>query len=350
MNGASPPGSPSGDPALRGICSSCGAAGTAAWCCRSELCGQCGDSHAATHVQDGGGEPTRGERMDIGTLSQLQDATGLDAADAGATCVECEDLRATRICITCCDAFCRGCFRSTHRKGRRAEHAFVLVPAPSAAGSANRDHDGGILPDVHGGRAQPSASASSGVEDVQLPELLAGGPAKVGGAKKRMGMATDTTKLGVGGASSAACLVAARAVGAHAESPLPAGSPGLDSSCASYDDDFELSEDSDDHAGEAAAEVAEGVGAGEGDGGEHDVQAAKDEAVELAAETAALEAEMQRLGGDGEPDLPRMRVVAHVAGGGGAGGAVQSTPVQFGGRGFPDPSPIPPPSTLSKVI
>ena len=336
MNGASPPGSPSGDPALRGRCSSCGAAGTAAWCCRSELCGQCGDSHAATHlpVPDGGGEPTRGERMDIGTLSQMQEATGLDAADAGATCVECEDLRATRICVTCCDAFCRGCFRSTHRKGRRAEHAFVLVPALSAAGSANRDH-GGILPDVHGGSAQPSASARSGVEDVQLPELLRssaeggeGGTAKVGGAKKRMGMAMDTAKSGVGGASTAH-LVAARAVGAHAGSPLPAGSPGLDSSCASYDDDFELSEDSDDHTGEAAAEVVEGGGAGEGGGGERGAQAAKDEAVELAAETAALEAEMQRLGGNGEPDLPRMRV-ANVAGGGGAGGTTASSSSELG--------------------
>ncbi|CAN0384295.1 unnamed protein product, partial [Laminaria digitata] len=44
-----------------------------------------------------------------------------------ASCVECEQKRATRKCEQCGDGYCTRCFRRTHATGRRAKHNWTHV-------------------------------------------------------------------------------------------------------------------------------------------------------------------------------------------------------------------------------
>ena len=44
-----------------------------------------------------------------------------------ASCVECEQKRATRKCEQCGDGYCTRCFRRTHATGRRANHSWTHV-------------------------------------------------------------------------------------------------------------------------------------------------------------------------------------------------------------------------------
>ncbi|CAM9487691.1 unnamed protein product [Sphacelaria rigidula] len=52
------------------------------------------------------------------------------------SCIECEDQHAELVCLTCDEPFCRPCWGSLHRQGKRAEHTTQamlgeLMPAPT---------------------------------------------------------------------------------------------------------------------------------------------------------------------------------------------------------------------------
>lgn len=85
------------------------------------------------------------------------------APQALQTCVECEDQRAELTCLSCEEPFCRPCWGSLHRRGKRAEHVTQAIlgevmPAPTAESEPP-------APRVEADRGAKVAKESSDAED-----------------------------------------------------------------------------------------------------------------------------------------------------------------------------------------
>ncbi|CAM9144198.1 unnamed protein product [Choristocarpus tenellus] len=83
------------------------------------------------------GGNVNGRDTDIRTQENDKDVPG-EQSESPSTCVECEDQHAEMECLSCGEPFCRPCWGSLHRHGKRAEHvtrALIgeLMPAPSTA-------------------------------------------------------------------------------------------------------------------------------------------------------------------------------------------------------------------------
>lgn len=61
------------------------------------------------------------------------------SAIAASKCIECADVPATRVCITCVDNFCDACYAVNHRSGSRLLHTWrALLPPKPAQPSPDR--------------------------------------------------------------------------------------------------------------------------------------------------------------------------------------------------------------------
>ncbi|CAM9863004.1 unnamed protein product, partial [Ectocarpus fasciculatus] len=88
------------------------------------------------------------------------------------TCIECEDQYAELWCLSCEEPFCRPCWGSLHRQGKRAEHVTrailgEVMPAPTAPTSSTESptprlpETGGRGDDLGGGSEQPDSEGSA---------------------------------------------------------------------------------------------------------------------------------------------------------------------------------------------
>ncbi|CAB1120350.1 unnamed protein product [Ectocarpus sp. CCAP 1310/34] len=87
------------------------------------------------------------------------------------TCIECEDQHAELVCVSCEEPFCRPCWGSLHRQGKRAEHVTrailgEVMPAPTAPTSSTEPPppplpERGGHNDVVGGGSEQSDSEGS---------------------------------------------------------------------------------------------------------------------------------------------------------------------------------------------
>ncbi|CBJ48735.1 conserved unknown protein [Ectocarpus siliculosus] len=126
------------------------------------------------------------------------DSTAMEEEEEGAgsreveTCIECEDQHAELVCLSCEEPFCRPCWGSLHRQGKRAEHVTrailgEVMPAPTAPTSSTEPptpplpetvgHDD----DVDGGSEQSDSEGSACDGDGDRDDGHGGGDAIEGG-------------------------------------------------------------------------------------------------------------------------------------------------------------------------
>ncbi|CAM9519721.1 unnamed protein product [Ectocarpus sp. 12 AP-2014] len=130
------------------------------------------------------------------------------------TCIECEDQHAELVCLSCEEPFCRPCWGSLHRQGKRAEHVTrailgEVMPAPTAPTSSTQlftpplPETGGHDDDVGDGSEQSDSEGSAcdgdgddenGGGDAIQSGLGEGGGG--GGGHKKKGEETPCEALG----------------------------------------------------------------------------------------------------------------------------------------------------------
>ncbi|CAM9195762.1 unnamed protein product [Scytosiphon promiscuus] len=142
---------------------------------------------------DGGGNASTGMVDDEEGEEEEEEeaAAAAEGSQEVQTCIECEDQHAELVCLSCEEPFCRPCWGSLHRQGKRAEHptqavlgevmpaptvpdpptavpaAAVAEPPVAPAGDLNGDLDGGNsdseeLSDSDDGGADDGSSVSGG--------------------------------------------------------------------------------------------------------------------------------------------------------------------------------------------